>query len=569
MTPGRQFEFGRFRLDVDGRLLFRDEKRIALTPKAIDVLVALVENRGTPVQRQDLLLRVWSDAVVEEGTVSSHISLLRKALGAAADGREFIETIPKRGYRFVGNVEELPRAVRAKPGRILLVVLPFENLSVSEKYDCFSDGLTEEMITQLGRLNPERLGVIARTSAMTYKSTDKTIEQIGRELGVSHVLEGSARRAGNRVRITAQLIQVSDQTHVWAESYEGSLEDILALQSRVSRAVAEQIQISLRVKEQPRQVVPEAYEDYLKGRFFWNRRTDQDLNFSIRLFQQAIECDPAYPAPYVGIADCYLTLMDHGRLSLLEATAKARPLLTKALQLDESLSEAHVSLAHASFHEFDWATAEREFLRGIELNPNYFISRYYYSNYLAAMGRLEDAISEAEQARQLDPVSPAAQSNVASILWYSHQYQRSIDQAKKVLELNPEYSRAYEDLGRGYEQAGDVDAAIETYQKALQLEDSYATRASLAFAYTVAGKRGEATKILKELQQVAKTSFVPAYSFALICTGLGKKDEAFEWLDKAYEERSSSLPFLKVNPRLNSLRSDPRFEKLMRRVGLT
>jgi TolB-like protein/Flp pilus assembly protein TadD len=562
MTLGRCYEFGRFRLDVDGRLLFRDEKRILLTPKAVDVLVALVENRGTPVGRQELFLKVWSDAVVEEGTLTSHISLLRKTLG-----RQFIETIPKRGYRFVGAVEERqgkPSAAR----RILLAVLPFENLSGNKKHDSFSDGLTEEMISQLARLNPERLGVIARTSSMTYKSTDKTIEKIGRELGVSHVLEGSARRAGFRVRIAAQLIQVSDQTHVWADSYEGGLEDILSLQSRVSRAVAEQIQISLHVQEQARQVVPAAYEAYLKGRYLWNRRTDQDLQTSIRYFQQAIDSDPAYASPYVGIADCYLTLMDLGNLSLLEATGKARPLLTKALQLDDTLAEAHVSLAHASFHEFDWVTAQREFLKGIELNPSSFIARHYYSNYLAAMGRLEEAIAEAEQATQLDPVSPAAQSNLSSILWYAHQYQRSIEQAKKVLELNPEHSRAYEDLGRAYEQVGALEAAIETFQKAVAIEESPGTRASLAFAYALGGKTSEATTILEQLQQVAKTSFVSAYSFALISVGLGRKEEAFAWLDKAYDERSSSLPFLKVNPRLAPLHSDPRFQKLLRRVGL-
>jgi TolB-like protein len=281
MTAGRLYDFGRFRLDAEGPLLFENGERIALAPKAVDILLALVERRGTPIGRQELLATVWSDSIVEEGTISSHISLLRKTLG-----RQFIETIPKRGYRFVGKVEE--RARPAQSERILLVVLPFENLSGNKKYDSFSDGLTEEMITQLGRVNPQRLGVIARTSAMTYKSTDKTIEQIGRELGVSHALEGSVRRAANRVRIAAQLIQVSDQTHLWAESYEGFLEDILALQSKVSRAVAEQIQIKLMIPEETRRVVPAAYEATLRGRYLWNRRSEHDLRSSIRHFQEAI-----------------------------------------------------------------------------------------------------------------------------------------------------------------------------------------------------------------------------------------------------------------------------------------
>jgi len=564
MTAGRLYEFGRFRLDADGRLLFSGDERILLTPKAVDILLALLESGGAPISRHDLLTRIWSDAVVEEGTLSSHISLLRKALG-----RELIETIPKRGYRFAGSVAESSREiVRSSGGRILLAVLPFENLSGSRKHDSFSDGLTEEMITQLGRLNPDRLGVIARTSAMTYKSTEKTIEQIGLELGVSHVLEGSARRAGGRVRIAAQLIQVSDQTHLWAESYEAALEDIFSLQGRVARAVAEQIQIKLHVEEASRQVVPAAYEACLKARYLWNRRTDHDLRLSIRYFEQAIEIDPSYASPYAGIADCYLTLMDHGHMVLQEATGKARPLLMKALQLDDRLAEAHISLAHASFHEFDWATARREFLRGIELNPGYFIGRHYYSNYLVAMGRVEDAIAEAELATRLDPVSAAAQSNLASILWHSRQFDRSIDQARRVIELNPGYSRAYEDLGRAYEQAGAVDAAIEAFLRGLSLEEAPGTTASLAFAYTVAGKADEARRILRQLQRTSKTTFVSAYSFALVHAGLGELDETFAWLDKAYDERSGSLPFLNVNPRFDSLRGDPRFRKLLGRIGL-
>jgi len=559
MTPGRLYHFGRFRLDADAHLLFRGESRIPLTPKAVDVLLTLVENRGTAVAREELFLKVWSDAAVEDGTLSSHISLLRKTLGAP-----FIETISKRGYRFVGAVEE-----RQADSRILLAVLPFENLSGGKKDDAFTDGLTEEMITQLGRLNPTRLGVIARTSAMTYKSTDKTIDRIGRELGVSYVLEGSARRAGNRVRIAAQLIKVSDQTHLWAESYEGSLEDILTLQSSVSREVAKQIQVRLLRSETPRQVVPAAYEAYLKGRYLWNHRTERNLRSSIRSFEEAIRSDPAYAPPYAGIADSYLTLMDYGYLPLSEAIPKARPMVRRALELDEHLTEAHVSLGHAAFHEFDWRTAERELLRGIELNPSYSIARHYYANYLAAMCRLEEALAEAEEARRLDPVSPAAHSNLASILWFAGLYERSIEQVHETLELNPGYSREYEDLGRCHEQMGALDRAIEAFEKAASAEKhAFGALASLAHAYALAGREDEATKILRRLQRAAKTEFVSAYNFVLVYVGLGKKDETFEWLDKAYDERSGALPFLSVNPRFNSLRRDPRFEKLLARVGL-
>ena len=553
------YDFGRFRLDADGRLLYRDDKRVRLTPKAVDLLLTLVESKGTPLTREDLLHKVWSDATVEEGTLSSHISLLRKTLGEG-----FIETIPKRGYRFAGAVQDSRQA----SGRLLLVVLPFENLSGAKKDDAFGDGLTEEMITQLGRTTPERLGVIARTSSMTYKSTKKTIEQIGRELGVSHVLEGSVRRGGNRVRISAQLIQVSDQTHVWADNYESEIEDILALQSDVAREVARQIHILL-LPAPVKRVVPQAYEAYVQGRYIWNRRSETDLYDSLRFFEKAIEKDPEYAPPYAGMADTYLSLMDYGYIALAEATAKARPMALKALELDETAADAHVSLGHAAFHEFDFPSAAIEFGRALQLNPNSFTARYYYSNYLLAMDRNEEAISEAEEARRLDPISPASNSNLISILWFSERFDEAVVLAKRTLTLHADNARVYEDLGRSYEQMGRFNDAIKMLKKSIALGGGLGrTSASLAHAYAVAGRHDEAIRILKTLQQRAKTRFVPAYDFALIFTGLGEYDEAFTWLDKAYAERSPALPFMKSNPRLAKLRTDARFHKLLKLVGL-
>jgi TolB-like protein/Flp pilus assembly protein TadD len=560
MTPGRLYRFGRFRLDGDAHLLFRDDARIPLTPKAVDVLLTLVENRGTCVPREELFGKVWADAVVEDGTLSSHISLLRRALGAG-----YIETIPKRGYRFVGMVEEK----RPESTRVLLAVLPFENLSGGRKDEAFSDGLTEEMITQLGRLNPARLGVIARTSAMTYKSTKKSVEEIGRELGVAYVLEGSVRRGGARVRIAAQLIVVSDQTHVWAESYEGSLEDILALQSSVARDVARQIRVKLLRTEKPRQIVPAAYEAYLKGRFLWSQRSEGGLRTSLRFYEEAIACDPEYAPSYTGMADAYLTLMDYGHMRLSEAVAKARPLALKALELDADLAEPHISLGHAAFHEFDWPAAERELLRGVELNPNYAIGHFYYANYLAAMARMEESIREAEHATHLDPVSPSTHSNLASMFWYAGENVRAIERAGRSLELNPNYASAFEDMGRAYEQLGQFDDAIKSLRKAIALtSSSHNTLASLGHALALAGKKTEATKILRRLQIAAKAEFVPAYYFALLYMGLGKKDDALDWLEKAYEERSPALTHIQMNPRFKALRGSPRYKRLMSRLRL-
>ena len=551
----RSYQFGRFRLDGDTRVLFRDDTRIALAPKAVDVLLMLVESGGAPVGRQELFQKIWSDALVEDGTLSSHISLLRKTVGP-----QFIETIPKRGYRFAGEV-----VAREADRRVLLAVLPFENLSGSRKYDAFSDGLTEEMITQLGKLHPARLGVIARTSSMTYKSTDKTVEQIGRELGVSHVLEGSVRRSGDRVRIAAQLIQVSDQTHVWAESYEGNLKDILSLQSGVSRDVAKQVQIRLLPQKNPKQVIPDAYQAYVKGRYLWDRRTESDLRLSIRCFKDAIRSDERYAAAYSGMADSYLTLQDGGYISLREASAKARPLIARALELDESLADAHVSAGHIALHHFDWASAEREFDRAISLNPSSASAHFYYSNYLTAMCRMPEALRAAEEARRLDPMSPAAYANLASLLWHAGDYERAIAESQKSLDLSPDHARSYEHIGRAYEQMGDFDAAIEAFQKTPQASD---TLASLGHTYAVAGKRKKALRILRELEHAAKTTFVPAYNIAVIYAGLQNDYKAFLWLDKAFEERSGALPFLRTNPRLGRLRDDPRFRKLLERIGL-
>ena len=563
MAAGNQYEFGRFRLDLEGRLLFRDGDRVPLSPKAVDVLAALVQNSGVMVSRQDLLDEVWSDVAVEEGTLSAHISLLRKTLGP-----QFIETIPKRGYRFIGTVKSSPELEKRAP-RVLLAVLPFENLDGSERHDAFSDGLTEELIMQLGRINPERLGVIARTSSMIYKSTSKTIEQIGRELNVSHILEGSARRSDNRIRIGAQLIQVSDQTQLWGASYESGLEDVLALQSRVARAVADQIQIKLRVAEETRRVVPAAYQSFLRGRYLWNRRGAADLHKSLECFEEALQLDPSFAAAYAGKADAYLTLADHGYLTPTEGSARALEVVQAALRLDESLAEAHVSRGHAAFHLFDWETARQGFRRALELNPNYSVTHHYYANFLAAMNQTTAAVEQAEQARQLDPVSPAAQSNLTSILWFARQHQRSLEETRRLFDLAPDLPGAYEDLGRNFQSLGRHDEAEGALLRAVELSrESAGSLASLGYLYGRVGRRKEATSILARLDEISRNHYVSPYAFALVNIALDRRDDAFPWLEKAYAERSSALPFINVNPRFDVIRDDERLAALSARMGL-
>src|SRR6266566_1330772 len=503
MAGRHSYEFGRFRLDAAGGLLFRDARMVPLAPKVADALRLLIENAGNVIGKDELL----------------------------------------------------------------------KNLSGNKKQEYLSDGLTEELITQLGRLNPERLGVIARTSAMQYKSTRKSIQQIGRELGVAYVLEGSVRRAGNRVRVTAQLIQVSDQTHLWAQGYEREMRDILTLQRHVSQAVAKEIEIKLARQEPSRldagAINPAAYETYLKGRYLWNKRTLDSLENSVRYFQRAIELDPGYERAYAGLADSYLTLHDDGHLPPRKALASAKRAAAKGLRIDKTLAEAHTSLAHAHLHEFNWPAAGAEFKRAIELNPNYPAAHFYYANYLVARECLDEAIAEAQRAQALDPVSLPAGSNTASVLYHARLYGLAIEQSLKVLDMDRNFARAHEDLGRAYEQKGMYEQAIRALRTAVTNSGrSPAYLGSLAYAYAVSGHRKEAAKLFEELRKVARKRYVSAYVFALVCAGLKDKDGAFAWLRKACDEYSSALIFLKVNPRFAALRSDARFHDLLRHVGL-
>jgi TolB-like protein/Tfp pilus assembly protein PilF len=571
----RIYRFGRFRFDPSESALICDDRTISLPPKAADTLLLLLGNAGHVVTKEDLLKHVWRNAFVEEGSLTRTISILRKALEDDAEGLECIKTIPTRGYRFSAPVERVPLLpTPPHPSKVMLAVLPFENIGRRKNQEYFSDGLTEEMITQLGRMNPNRFGVIARTSAMRYKNSTKTIHQIGQELNVSHILEGSVRRASGRVRITAQLIQVSDQTHLWAESYERGSGDVLALQSDVAQAVTRQIQTRLLPGEHERiaasrSVSPEAYEAYLRGRYLWNQRTLEALRKSIKQFEKAIRTDSKYAAAFAGMADSYLTLQDDGHLPTLEATAEAKRAASEAIRHDKMLSEPHISLAHAYFHEFNWSAAEREFKLGVDLNPNNAIGHFYFANYFLAQGLLEDALAEARHAKALDPVSLPVRSNTAMALYYAGQYDQAIEQCLQVLEIDPEFCRSYEDLGRVYWEKGMRREAIRAFKKAVHCSSRGSLYvAELAQAYAAEGRREDALQLLEELNERAGQHYVSPYAFALIHTGLGNKDQAFAWLNRAYDERASTLPFLKTNPVLASLHSDPRFHTLLRRMNL-
>jgi TolB-like protein/Tfp pilus assembly protein PilF len=461
--------------------------------------------------------------------------------------------------------------------RNMLFVLPFDNLSQDPKQEYFSDGLTEEMITQLGRLQPERLGVIARATAMAYKDTAKTAAQIGHELGVRYILEGCVRRAGDRVRITAQLIQVSDQTHLWADTYEGDLQDILALQNRVAQAIAGQIQIKLTRKKQANlatapPVNPQAYEDYLKGRFYWNKRTADDLNKGIHYFQRSIQSDPNYALAYAGLADSYglLGTVPYDALPPREAMPKAGQAALRALELDDTLAEAHASLGYVRLeYDWNWPEALKEFERALALNPSYATGHHWYANYLRIMGRLQEAIMEVKEAQKLDPLSLGINAALAESYYFAREYDHVIEQCRKTFELYPGFYMARFWLGRAYGHKGMYNEAVATFEKGKSITGGSALMTmGLGYAYAVAGRTMKAKQVLEKLIHLSTQRYVPAVYMVGIYTALDEKDQAFEWLENAYNERSNYLIYIHREPALDSLRSDPRYQTLIRRIGL-
>jgi TolB-like protein/Flp pilus assembly protein TadD len=572
-----RLRFETFELDLASGELRKGQTLVRLQPQPFKVLALLARRAGELVRRDEIQKQVWTDDTFvdfDQG-LNYCIRQIRSALCDDAEAPGFIETVPRRGYRFLPIVEEisaplLPPVAR----RVMLAVLPFENLSGEEHQEYFSDGLTDEMIAQLGRLNPQRLRVIARTSAMNYKHTSKSIDVIGRELGVAYVLEGSVRRGADRVRVTAQLIQVSDQTHLWAQSYDRHLGDMLALQSELAHAIAGEIRVQLTPQEQVRSamlrpVEPRAYEAYLKGRYFWNRRTRESLQKSVHCFEQAMSIDPGYAAAYAGLADVYLTQLDYNYLPPRDAFALANRVVLDALRLDDALAEPHTSLGHLRLHEFQWAAAERQFTHAIGLNPGYGTAHYYYGNLLAALGRWDEAFAEAQRALELDPMSPNTRQNRIFIKYLARRYDEALAEAHETVELDPTYLAIYYYLGLIFERKEKYTEAIEALQKVGPRPTSRGATvlAALGYTYAIAGRRNEALDVLKQLEEVSDREYVSTYDLALLALALGDTDQALALLSKAYNDYSSFLPFVIVDARLDRVRSDPRFKELVRRMN--
>src|SRR5580700_3604323 len=512
------YEFGEFRLDAHKRTLQQGQELLALTPKAFDTLLVLIESRGQLVAKDELMKAVWSDSFVEESNLTQTIFMLRKALGQTRD-QGYIVTVPGRGYRFVADVKpvsgttpaeaDVPsgsHAIGSSPGRekqfwqrlpvilavaggflvvlafaaylkwsrprpvsaerTMLAVLPFENFTGDTGQDYLSDGLTEEIISQLGNLDPAHLGVIARTSVMHYKHSPASIPQIGQDLSVQYVVEGSVRRDAQGVRITAQLIQVQDQSHLWAREYDRDLGHLIELQEEIAREVANEVEFSL-TGQRPINLAREAaaplagansyeaYDLYLKGRYFWNKRTDDGFRQAAEYFQQSIDKDPNYGRAYAGLADTYSLISTWAIGPQNVLMPKARAAASRALEIDERLAEAHASLALIKEnYDYDWPGAEKEFRRAIQLNPQYATAHQWYAEFLSWQGRFEEAFAESEQARQLDPLSLIIASDHAIILYNSHQYENALKQCRSVLELDPTYRHAGQMMASSYLQLG-------------------------------------------------------------------------------------------------------------------
>jgi TolB-like protein/class 3 adenylate cyclase/Flp pilus assembly protein TadD len=457
-----------------------------------------------------------------------------------------------------------------------IAVLPFDNLSRDPDNAYFTEGIQEEILTRIAKIAD--LKVISRTSTQRFKSSPDNLPQIAKQLGVANILEGGVQKSADQVRVSVQLINAATDAHLWAESYDRSLTDIFQVESEIAKKVADTLQAKLTGDEQHALALrptenPEAHQFYLKGRYQWNKRTEEGFKKAIEYFDQAIAADPTYALAYAGVADCYSLLGFHGWgiMAPKEAFPKAKAAAAKALEIDRNLAEAHVSLAYVQQnYDWDFAGAESEFKRALELSPNYATAHQWYALHLVVAEKYAEAIAEMKQAQELDPLSLIISTNVAWAFYFAREYDQMIEECQKGLELDPNFAGSHWILGQGYRQKGMYDEAIAEFQKAIDLSERDPVRvAVLGHAYAVAGKREEALKIINELTERSKQRYFPPYFIALIYTGLNANDEAFAWLEKAFAERSAGLIFLKAEPMFDPIRSDPRFQDLLRRAGLT
>lgn len=659
----RVYEFGPFRLDPAEHVLLRDGEAVPLRPKEFDVLLALVGNHRHVLTKEELLEAVWPNQFIEEGNLNRQISTLRRVLGDTSDEPQYVQTVPKVGYRFVASVREIvardavvvelrdqssdlvierhtvarivteedeakdvrdlepvfepaallttgkkerrisrtqrlalsiagvllvsltlalvysrnlrkPRETNAAPLVRSLAVLPFKPIGTADDDEYLGLGMADALITKLSGIR--EINTRPTSAVRKYGAKDQDPVAAGRELGVEAVIEGSVQRLGDQVRVTVQLISVRDRAPVWAEKFDEPYTNIFAVQDRISEQVAQALRVSVSSAEKELLTKhytenSEAYQLYLKGRYFWNKRTGDGLKKGISYFNEAVEKDPSYALAYAGLADSYSLLSDYNELPPKQAYPQARKAVMRALELDEQLAEGHATLAFINTtYDWDWLGAEREYRRAIELNPNYETAHQWYAEYLSGMGRHEEALAEIRRAKEINPVSLIINAVEAWILYHARQYDAAIAQGQKVVEMDPNFAEVYEYLKRSYDQKGMFKEAISARQMRRRLGgfDAEMTPA-LREAATATSARVYWQKRLEQEMEESKRELNTAFDMAEIYAQLGEKDRAFTWLVKAYEERYFMMMYLKVAPNLDPLRSDPRFADLLRRVGHT
>ena len=631
----RPVRFGVFEVDLRSGEVRKHGLKIKLQEQPFQILAMLLERPGEVVTREELRKKLWpEDTFVDfDNSLNTGINKIREALGDSADNPRFVETLPRRGYRFIYPVDvgaglrpahavapvsppALWAAMRTSPLQLRIValaavtlvavlaalvafnvaglrdrvlravgagrepplqirsiaVLPLENLSGDPEQECFADGITDELITNLGKISALR--VISRTSAMHYKGTKKRLPEIAKELNVDAIVEGTVQRSGGRVRITANLLHAPTDRHLWAESYERDLQDILVLQRDVAQAIAREVQVKLTPQEQTRLasvrlVDPEAYQAYVMGRYFWNKRTPEGLNTGLEYFEQALRHDPNYGSAFAGIADSYAVLAMYRAMAPTAGFAKAKAAAMKALEIDDSLTEPHATLGYVRWlNDWDWVGAEKEFKKALERNPSYATGHHWYSCFLATMGRSDEAIAEIRRAYDLDPASLIVNTELGWVHYMAGRYGQAIEYFKKTLEMDPDFQHANSDAGNAYREKGMYQEAAAAFEKAFALSKrDTASLARLGHVYAVWGKRREALKVLEDVRQLSSGGDGLAYEMALIWLGLGEKDKALTGLEKAFKDRHRGMVFLKVEPIFDPLRSDPRYKDLLRRMN--
>ena len=559
------YEFGPFCVDASERQLLRDGELVPLTPKVFDILLVLVQHSGHIVSKDEMMKLVWPNTVVEEGNIGRNISTLRTALGERAGEYQFIQTVPWRGYRFVAKVKE----VRATPTASTidsLAVLPFVNANEDPKNDYLSDGIAESLITTLAQLTEVR--VTSRNSAFRYKGREVDVRVVGRELKVQTVLLGRLVESDDMLSIRVELVDTRDEHHIWGAQYLRKAGNLFTAHEKIASEIAEKLRLQLSGRETQPLVTSHtqnnaAYLLFLKGRYHFNKLTPNGVQKGIEYLQQAIDRDPNYALAYAALADChnYLAHRDEAKRALIHA-----------LELNERLGEAHGSLGFFRFvYDWDFAGAEREFERALELSPNYAEAHHWYAIYLANMGRHKEAHEEARRAVELDPLSLLMNMTPCMNLYLAREYDQAMEQLQKVLEMEPNFPAARSVLGSVLVQKGLYEEGIGEYEKVLELIKGAAIaeaslKALIARAYAKWGKQSDAARLLAEVLASDNCDSL-SYLVAGIQTALADRDSAFHWLNKAYEQHDMQLVSLKVDPMLDFLRSDPRFADLTRRVG--